>query len=329
MGMLMEGKWSEQRPQAVGGRFVRPDSQFRSVISADGASGFKAEAGRYHLYVAYNCPWAHRVIIFRKLKGLEDMISMSSAMPNDRAEGWRFGDGFPGSTADEVNGVTWLHQVYSLAKQDYSGLVTVPTLWDIKTRTIVNNESAEIIRMLNSAFDGIGAAPGDYYPVQLRDEIDVVNAFVYENLNNGVYRTGFATSQQAYEDAVGKVFSALDTLEQRLASQRYLVGNTLTEADWRLFVTLVRFDAAYHHLFKCTLRPISSFHNLQNYLLDLYQVPGVADTVRLDHIVMGYYSIDRVNPNGIIPLVARLDFTRPHDRSRFGPPAPRASQGGG
>ena len=318
MGMLIEGRWREQRPPPVAGSFVRTESQFRSVISADGASGFKAEAGRYHLYVAYNCPWAHRAIIFRRLKGLEGMISMSAAVPHDRAEGWRFGDDFPGSCADAVNGATWLHEVYTLAQADYTGLVTVPTLWDKKTRTIVNNESAEIIRMFNSAFDGIGAAAGDYYPVQLRGEIDAINEYVYANLNNGVYRTGFATTQSAYDDAVGKVFAALDTLEQRLAAQRYLVGGTLTEADWRLFVTLVRFDAAYHHVFKCTLRPISSYHNLQNYLLERYQVPGVAGTVRLDHIVTGYYSIDRVNPSRIVPLVAGLDFTRPHDRARLG-----------
>jgi putative glutathione S-transferase len=316
--MLLDGKWTEQRPQAVEGRFIRPESQFRGTISAHGDSGFKAEPGRYHLYVAYNCPWAHRVIIFRKLKGLEKMISMSVAMPNDRREGWRFGDGFPGSTADTVNGVSWLHEVYSLARPDYSGLVTVPTLWDTRTRTIVNNESAEIIRMLNSAFDGIGATAGDYYPQALRGEIDEINDFVYTHLNNGVYRTGFAITQQAYEDAVGKVFHALEVLEQRLSSQRYLVGTVLTEADWRLFVTLVRFDAAYHHVFKCTLRPIASYENLQNYLRDLYQVPGVAETVKMDHIVTGYYSIARVNPNGIIPLIAQVDFASRHDRGRFG-----------
>lgn len=316
--MLIEGKWSAQRPQTVAGHFVRTESQFRSVISADGSSGFKAEAGRYHLYAAYNCPWAHRVVIFRKLKGLEAMISMSSAIPNDRREGWRFGDEFPGSTADKVNGVTWLHELYALAKADYTGTVTVPALWDKKTRTIVNNESAEIIRMLNSAFDGIGATPGDYYPENLREEIDSINEFVYANLNNGVYRTGFATTQQAYDEAVAKVFGALDTLDQRLSSQRYLVGDTLTEADWRLFVTLVRFDAAYHHVFKCTLRPVSSYHQLQNYLLDLYQVAGVAETVRLDHIVSGYYSSERIKPHGIVPLVARLDFSMAHDRSRLG-----------
>jgi putative glutathione S-transferase len=264
-------------------------------------------------------------MIFRKLKGLEKMISMCCALPNDRREGWRFGDDFPGSSADAVNGISWLHELYTLADADYTGLVTVPALWDTRTRTIVNNESSEIIRMLNQAFDGIGATAGDYYPQSLRGEIDEINEFVYTHLNNGVYRTGFATTQQAYDEAVGKVFTALDVLERRLASRRYLVGDTLTEADWRLFVTLVRFDAAYHHVFKCTLRPVSAYHHLHNYLLELYQVPGIAETVRLDHIVTGYYSIDRVNPNGVIPLVADLDFNRPHDRARLIPKAGAAT----
>jgi glutathionyl-hydroquinone reductase len=219
---------------------------------------------------------------------------------------------------DEVNGCEWLHQVYTLAKPDYTGTCTVPTLWDKKTKTIVNNESSEIIRMFNSAFDGIGAKPGDYYPAALRGEIDLINEFVYTNLNNGVYRTGFAQTQEAYDEAVEKVFAGLDTLEERLSRQRYLVGDVITEADWRLFVTLIRFDAAYHHVFKCTLRPVSSYDNLQNYLLDLFQVPGVGDTVKLDHIVTGYYSIDRVNPNGIVPRIPRLDLARSHNRARFG-----------
>jgi putative glutathione S-transferase len=318
MGMLINGKWTDQRPAAVAGRFVRPESQFRKFVTADGSSGFKAEPGRYHLYIAYNCPWAHRTLIFRKLKGIEAMITIASARPDERAQGWRFDDGFPGSTSDAVNGFTWLHEAYTAAKPDYTGTCTVPTLWDTKTRTIVNNESGEIIRMFNSAFDGVGAKPGDYYPAPLRGEIDLVNEFVYAHLNNGVYRTGFAATQEAYDEAVEKVFAGLDTLEQRLAGRRYLVGNAITEADWRLFVTLVRFDAAYHHVFKCTWRPIASYHNLQNYLLELYQVPGVADTVRLDHIVTGYYSIDRVNPSRIIPKIPKLDFTRPHDRARLG-----------
>jgi putative glutathione S-transferase len=318
MGMLIEGKWTDRRPAAVAGRFVRPESQFRNFITADGSSGFRAEPGRYHLYIAYNCPWAHRTLIFRKLKGLENMISIASAVPEDRAQGWRFSDSFPGGTPDTVNGFTWLHEAYTAAKPDYTGTCTVPTLWDKKTRTIVNNESSEIIRMFNSAFDAVGAKPGDYYPAPLRGEIDLVNEFVYAHLNNGVYRAGFAATQEAYDDAVEKVFAGLDTLEQRLAGQRYLVGNTLTEADWRLFPTLVRFDAAYHHVFKCTWRSIASYDNLQNYLLDLYQVPGVAETVRMDHIVTGYYKIDRVNPSGIVPKTPKLDFTRAHNRARLG-----------
>ena len=318
MGMLKNGKWTDERPAPVAGRFVRPQSQFRGTITADGASGFKAEPGRYHLYVAYNCPWAHRAIIFRKLKGLEDMISMSSAPPDEGAQGWRFDDGFPGSTRDDVNGFTWLHEAYTAAKPDYTGTCTVPTLWDRKTRTIVNNESPEIIRMFNSAFDAVGAKRGDYYPAPLRAEIDSINEHVYTHINNGVYRTGFAVTQEAYDEAVDRVFAGLDTLEQRLSAQRYLAGDVITEADWRLFVTLVRFDAVYQHLFKCTVRPIASYHNLHNYLLELYQVQGIAETVKLDHIVTGYYSIDRVNPNGIIPKIAKLDLGRAHDRSRLG-----------
>jgi len=317
MGMLIDGKWSDRRPAEVAGRFVRPDSQFRNFITADGSSGFNAEPGRYHLYIAYNCPWAHRALIFRKLKGLERMISIASAMPNDRREGWRFDHAFPGATKDEVNGFTWLHQAYSAAKPGYTGTCTVPTLWDRKTGTIVNNESSEIIRMFNSAFDGVGAKPGDYYPQALRGEIDLVNEFVYAHLNNGVYRTGFAATQEAYDEAVEKVFAGLDTLEQRLSTRRYLVGDAITEADWRLFPTLVRFDAAYHHLFKCTWRPIASYENLSNYMLDLYQVPGIAETVKLDHIVTGYYSIDRVNPNRIVPKIPKFDWARPHNRARF------------
>lgn len=317
MGMLIDGKWTDKRPAEVAGRFVRPESQFRSVVTADGSSGFRAEPGRYHLYIAYNCPWAHRALIFRKLKGLEGMISISSARPDDRREGWRFHEGFPGATRDEVNGCEWLHQVYTLAKPHYTGTCTVPTLWDRKTRTIVNNESSEIIRMFNNAFDGVGARPGDYYPEALRGEIDIVNEFVYTHLNNGVYRTGFAATQEAYNEAVEKVFAGLDTLEQRLSGRRYLVGDSITEADWRLFVTLVRFDAAYHHVFKCTWRPVASYENLYNYMLELYQIPGVAQTVKLDHIVTGYYSIDRVNPNRIVPRIPKSDWTRPHNRARL------------
>jgi putative glutathione S-transferase len=314
MGILVEGKWTNDPPPASGS-FVRPESHFRAAVSSDGATGFKAEAGRYHLYVAYSCPWAHRAIIFCALKGLEDMVSMSIALPNDRRDGWRFGNAFPGATADEVNGFTWLHQTYTSANATYTGKVTVPTLWDKKTRTIVNNESSEIIRMFNSAFDGLGAKPGDYYPAPLREEIDAINQTVYRDLNNGVYRAGMASSQDAYDEAVTRVFTCLDMLELRLAKQRYLVGNTITEADWRLYVTLARFDAAYHPLFKCSVRPLSAYHHLDNYLRELYQVPGVAATTRLDHIVTGYYSNARSNPNGIIPAMPALDLGRPHDRA--------------
>ncbi len=314
MGILVDGRWTRETQDTSSGRFVRPESRFRAHVTADGASGFKAEAGRYHLYVSYGCPWAHRAIIFRALKGLEGMVSMSIALPNDRHDGWRYGTSFPGATSDEVNGFTWLHQAYSAADPHYTGKVTVPTLWDRASRTIVNNESSEIIRMLGSAFDGVGAAPGDYYPAHLAAEIDRINEVVYNGLNNGVYRTGFAASQAAYGEAVVKVFACLDLLEKRLGGQRYLAGEVITEADWRLFVTLVRFDAVYHHAFKCMLRPLSSYHHLSNYLRELYQVPGVAATVRLDHIVTSYYSSERVNPNGIVPVVPALDFSLPHDR---------------
>ena len=311
MGMLIDGKWSEERIRNQDGRFVRPQSQFRGTVTADGSSGFKAEPGRYHLYVAYSCPWAHRTIIFRKLKGLEDVVSMAVAVPGARGEGWTFDDSFAGSTADEANGFRFLHQAYTAAQPGYTGTVTVPTLWDRKRGTIVNNESSEIIRMFNSAFDLVGAQAGDSYPSALRGEIDRVNEFVYSHINNDVYRTGFASTQAAYEEAVEWVFEGLDTLEQRLSNHRYLVGDAITEADWRLFVTLVRFDAVYYGLFKCNLRRIESYLHLQNYLTELYQVPGVADTVRMDHIVRGYYSIPFANPNGIVPKVPRLDFLAP------------------
>ena len=317
MGMLVSGKWTDQRPAAVAGRFVRPESQFRRFVTADGPSGFRAEPARYHLYVSYNCPWAHRTIIFRRLKGLEQIISMSVSLPGMREQGWTFDDSYPGSTRDAVNGFRYLHQAYCAAKPDYTGTVTVPALWDRKTRTIVNNESPEIIRMMNSAFDGVGANRNDFYPKPLREEIDRINDFVYTHVNNGVYRTGFATTQDAYDEAVEHLFVGLDSLEQRLGGQRYLAGDVITEADWRLFVTLVRFDAVYYSLFKCCIRPLASYHNLQNYLRDLNQVPGVAETVKLDHIVSGYYAITHVNPSGIVPRIPRLDFAAPHDRAKL------------
>ncbi|HLH77040.1 MAG TPA: glutathione S-transferase family protein [Candidatus Binataceae bacterium] len=318
MPMLIEGKWSPEIRPNVGGRFIRADSQFRDFITADGSSGYKAEPGRYHLYVAYGCPWANRTIIMRKLKGLETLVSISISLPAMTEGGWTFEDSFPGSTIDQVNGFHYLYEAYAAARPSYTGSCTVPTLWDRQKRTIVNNESSEILRMFNSAFDGVGAKPGDYYPAALRPEIDRINEFVYHNINNGVYKTGFATTQQAYDEAVENVFIGLDTLEERLAHQRYLVGNTISEADWRLFVTLVRFDAAYYGLFKCNLRRLESYHNLYNYMLDLYQQPGVAECVRLDHIVINYYGIKRVNPNGIIPKIPRVNWMAPHDRARLG-----------
>jgi glutathionyl-hydroquinone reductase len=326
MGLLVEGIWRDdsQDPARIqAGRFVRPVTRFRNWITPDGSpgptgeGGFPAEAGRYHLYVALACPWAHRTVIFRRLKQLEDAISLSVVEPIQGGEGWEFGTG-PGATLDGVNRARRLAEIYLLADPRFSGRVTVPVLWDKTRRAIVNNESAEIIRMLNSAFGNVTKDATDYYPPALRAEIDRVNALVYENVNNGVYRAGFALTQEAYEEAFRSVFGALDEIEQRLSRQRYLAGNVLTEADWRLFTTLVRFDAVYYGHFKCNLRRIADFRNLSNYLRDLYQVPGVAGTVSMDHIKRHYYGSQRqINPRGIVPVGPELDFTSPHDRARF------------
>ncbi|HLI11318.1 MAG TPA: glutathione S-transferase family protein [Alphaproteobacteria bacterium] len=318
MGLLIDGVWRDQwyDTKATGGRFQRQESRFRNWITADGSSGFKAEPGRYHLYVSLACPWAHRTLIFRALKGLEGVISLSIVDPHMGAEGWAFSDG-PGCIPDTVNGKRVLHEIYTLADPRYTGRVTVPVLWDKTSRTIVNNESAEIIRMLNSAFDAWGRAELDFYPPALRGEIDAVNDFVYGAINNGVYKAGFATTQAAYEEAFDALFAALDRLEMRLARQRYLAGSRLTEADWRLFTTLVRFDAVYFGHFKCNLRRIEDYPNLSNYLRELYQVPGVAATVDLGHIKRHYYgSHTTINPTGIVPKGPALDFARPHDRDR-------------
>jgi putative glutathione S-transferase len=303
---------------------VRRESQFRSWVTADGApgpsgeGGFRAEAGRYHLYVSLACPWAHRTIIFRGLKGLEKLVGLSVVHWENLAQGWSFEPG-PGVIPDSVNGARYLHEVYTKARPTYSGRVTVPVLWDKERATIVNNESSEIIRMFNSAFDGVGAAPGDYYPAGLRAEIDAVNARVYETLNNGVYRCGFATAQEAYDEAVVPLFGTLDWLEERLAKRHYLCGDRLTEADWRLFTTLVRFDAVYYSHFKCNLRRLADYPNLWAYTRDLYQHPGVAETVNFDHIKRHYYgSQRRVNPTGIVPRGPILDFRAPHGRERLG-----------
>jgi putative glutathione S-transferase len=322
MGILVDGKWrDEDLPEEMGkaGNFQRLDSVFRGRVTADGSSGFKAEAGRYHLYVAYTCPWAHRTQIFLALKKLKGAISVAIAVPGLREQGWTFEDNpaFPDCPPDRVNGFRYLHQAYSASDPHYTGKVTVPTLWDKKTGRIVNNESSEIIRMINSEFGGIGADPTDYYPPTLRPEIDRINALVYSNVNNGVYRCGFARSQAAYEEAYDALFATLDEVEARLGRQRYLAGNQITEADWRLFPTLVRFDVAYFSLFKCNRNRIADFSNLLNYMRELYALPGVAETVKPHYYVMGYYSIARVNPTGIIPKGTPVDYRQPHDRARF------------
>ncbi len=324
LGLLERGDWRQDDPSRTkDGRFLRPPTTYRNFVTADGSpgpsgeSGFPAEAGRYHLYVSLACPWAHRTLIFRKLKKLEDVISVSVVEPVLGKLGWEFGTG-PGATLDTVNGKSTLAEIYLLTNSRYSGRVTVPVLWDKKRRTIVNNESSEIIRMLNSAFDAFTDVHTDYYPAELRAEIDRINDIVYPNVNNGVYRAGFATTQAAYEEAARALFATLDQLEERLSRQRYLVGRQVTEADWRLFTTLVRFDAVYYSHFKCNLRRITDYPNLWNYLRDLYQVPGVADTVSLDHIKRHYYGSHlNINPTGIVPIGPLLDFTLPHDRDRF------------
>lgn len=304
MGRLIKGAWSDAwyDTRSTGGRFVREDSGFREHVSADGASGYRAAAGRYHLYVSLACPWAHRTLIFRKLKRLESAVSVSVVDPFMGDGGWRFSDG-PGCIPDTVNGFQYLHQVYTAAKPDYTGRVTVPVLWDRERETIVNNESAEIIRMFNREFDAFGDATVDLYPAALQEKIDDTNAFVYDRVNNGVYQAGFATEQRVYDDACRRLFDALDALEARLGTQRYLCGERITEADWRLFTTLIRFDAVYHGHFKCNLRRIADYPALSRLLGALYRVPGIADTVDFDHIKQHYYrSHSTINPTGIVPL---------------------------
>ncbi|TIV65816.1 MAG: glutathione S-transferase family protein [Mesorhizobium sp.] len=324
MGLLIEGRWQDQSTVADGsGRFVRAEAQWRDWVTRDGAPaegskrGFKAEPGRYHLYVSLACPWAHRTLIFRVLKKLEGIISVSVVHHFMGENGWTF-KAQDGATGDALYGLECLHQIYAKADPAYSGRVSVPVLWDKKQETIVNNESSEIIRMLNSAFDEWGDASLDFYPPSLRAEIDEINALVYPAINNGVYRTGFATTQEAYEEAFGELFLALDTIEERLSKQRYLVGERITEADWRLFTTLVRFDPVYVGHFKCNLRRIADYPNLSNYLRDLYQVRGVSGTVNLHHIKSHYYGSHKsINPTGIVPVGPELDYAAPHDRSRF------------
>jgi putative glutathione S-transferase len=323
MGFLLDGVWQQDGVRTKDGAFIRPTTRFRNWVTPDGSpgpsgeGGFQAAAGRYHLYVSLACPWAHRTVIYRKLKGLENVISLSVVSPDMLKDGWTFHTD-EGSTGDTVNGKDKLSDIYLLADPRYSGRVTVPVLWDKESKTIVNNESAEIIRMLNSAFDAFTNVRSDYYPAPLRAEIDRLNDKIFPNVNNGVYRAGFATAQGAYEQAFRGLFGTLDEMEQRLSQQRYLAGKAITEADWRFFPTLIRFDAVYYAHFKCNWRHIYEYPNLSNYLRDLYQQPGVAETVSLEQIKRHYYFSQRqVNPTGIVPVGPQLDFTAPHDRARF------------
>ncbi len=325
MGLLIDGRWHDQwyDTSASGGRFIRSDAQFRNWVTADGsagpsgAGGFKAEPGRYHLYVSLACPWANRTLIFRALKGLEDRVSVSVVNPYMGDHGWTF-EPAPGVVPDPIGGAQYLYDVYLRAQTGYSGRVTVPVLWDRERNVIVNNESSEIIRMFNSAFDDVGAKPGDYAPAELIAQIDAVNARVYDAVNNGVYKAGFATEQGVYEQEVGKLFACLDELDALFGKQPYLLGERLTEADWRLFTTLIRFDAVYHGHFKCNLKRLADYDNLWSYTRELYQWPGVADTVDFHHIKQHYYrSHSSINPNGIVPVGPVLDLNRPSTR-RFG-----------
>jgi putative glutathione S-transferase len=328
MGMLVDGKWTDPDRQETGGRFVRTDTVWRDWITADGRApqgrtrAFRAEPGRYHLYVSLACPWAHRTLIYRKLKKLEQVIPVSVVHPFMGKDGWTF-EASEGGTGDTLYGTCFLRDIYLRADPRYTGRVSVPVLWDRREETIVSNESADIIRMLNSAFDAWGDPGVDFYPVGLRGEIDRINAAVYPAINNGVYRAGFARTQEAYEEAFGELFSELDRLEDRLSRQRYLAGDRITEADWRLFTTLVRFDPVYVGHFKCNLRRIADYPNLGSYLRDLFQVPGVAETVDIEQIKRHYYGSHRnVNPTGVVPLGPAIDNFAPHDRGRFGGSGP-------
>ncbi|MBB2758087.1 UNVERIFIED_ORG: putative glutathione S-transferase [Xanthomonas campestris] len=322
MGLLVDGEWQDSwyDTDKSGGRFERSQSQFRNWVTRDGSpgphgdGGFQAAPGRYHLYVSLACPWAHRTLIFRRLKGLESMIDVSVVHWLMGKQGWTFAPG-PGVVGDALHQAQHLYEVYLKADPQYSGRVTVPVLWDRERNTVVSNESADIIRMFNSAFDAVGAAPGDFYPAPLREQIDAINTRVYDTVNNGVYKAGFATTQAAYEEAVVPLFESLDWLDARLGQQRYLCGDRLTEADWRLFTTLVRFDAVYVGHFKCNLRRIADYPQLSGYLRELYQMPGIADTVNFQHIKHHYYqSHDMINPTGIVPLGPVLDLQAPHGR---------------
>tara|TARA_R110002049_G_scaffold117332_3_gene270705 strand:- start:99719 stop:100693 length:975 start_codon:yes stop_codon:yes gene_type:complete len=323
MGLLVDGKWQDKwyDTKSSGGKFERAAAQFRNWITPDGSAGpsgeagFKAESGRYHLYVSLACPWAHRALIFRQIKGLTDHVDVSVVHPEMLGDGWTFDTDFPGATGDTLFGLPFARDIYIRADPGFSGRVTVPILWDKTRNTIVSNESAEIIRMFNSAFDTLTGNTQDYRPAALHSAIDQVNDRVYDTLNNGVYKCGFATTQAAYDDAVHPLFDTLDWLEDILSRNRYLTGDTLTEADWRLFTTLVRFDPVYHLHFKCNRKRITDLPNLWAYTRELYQVPGVAETVNFEHIVRHYhYSHETINPHRIIPINPRLDFDAPHGR---------------
>ncbi|GAB5435374.1 glutathione S-transferase family protein [Falsiruegeria mediterranea] len=323
MGLLIDGTWHDQwyDTKSHDGAFKRSAAQFRNWITADGApgpsgdGGFAAETGRYHLYVSYACPWAHRTLIFRQLKDLSDHITVSAVHPDMMDQGWTFEEDDHGATGDDLYGLSHAYQVYTKADPTYSGRVTVPILWDKERETIVSNESSEIIRMFNSAFDKLTGNTDDYWPEPMRDAIEEVNARIYDTLNNGVYKSGFATTQAAYDAAVHPLFDTLDWLEERLSGNRYLMGDRLTEADWRLFTTLIRFDPVYHLHFKCNRKRIIDYPNLWAYTRELFQWPGVAETVNMEHIVRHYhYSHDSVNPHRIVPINPVIDYRQPHGR---------------
>lgn len=320
MGLLVDGKWQDKwyDTSKNGGKFERQASKFRDNVSNDEDAKYPVESGRYHLYVSLACPWAHRALIFRKLKGLEEHIDVSVVHPEMLDNGWEFKE-YPGSTGDKLYGFDYAHQIYTKAKPEITTRVTVPILWDKQTETIVNNESAEIIRIFNSGFNALTSNDDDYYPEALRQKIDDINEMVYHDINNGVYKAGFATTQKAYEEAVNALFHALDIVEERLSKQRYLVGSNITEADWRLFTTLIRFDAVYHGHFKCNKKQIADYPNIYGYMKELYQVPGVAETVNFDHIKRHYYfSHTMINPTQIIPVGPEQDLMSAHGRENIG-----------
>ena len=322
MGMLIDGQWQDvwYDTESSGGRFVRENARFRNWVTADGSAGpdgdggFKAEPGRYHLYVSLACPWAHRTLIMRTLKGLEDLVDVSVVSPIMLDQGWTYNRD-EGSTGDRVSNHAFHHQVYTASKPDYTGRVTVPVLWDKAQATIVNNESSEIIRMFNSAFDQLTGNASDYYPEALRPQIEQWNERIYPAVNNGVYRAGFATTQEAYEEAYAELFAALDEIDRHLADNRYLAGDMLTEADIRLFTTLIRFDAVYHGHFKCNRQRLEDYDNIPGYVRDIFQLPGVADTVDFHHIKTHYYASHRtINPTGVVPVGPAIDYHTPHGR---------------